>query len=408
MTEDMSNSCGTTEPRFSLAERDRRYAAVRKIMRSRNLDCLLIPHNTGEWDNYQAETRYLSCVGGGGGATALAFPLEGDPTVIVREARRIDWWRSGQDWISDVRAPTQFSWARVFEDVIREKGMASAKIGIVGIKDVLRDVEGTAAYGEIDALKRAFPHLVIESAIDILNVVRKRKSLEEIGMMRRAQTCADAISCAIKETAEPGVPEHDIYAEIIAAHVRAGGETPTMILFGADKHMWQTHLLPKFRRVGSEDIILLEAEAKFYGYIAQSVETVALRPLSAQEECVLRISQECFDTVLTAMKPGTPYADLIALWEKTANRTTCQAGRTMGHGLGQGQDGPLTTPGGKAGGAVVEEGDCFVLKPWVESRSDQISGRVGANIVVEAQGAVRLSGADVGYSAPAIAAKSKQ
>ena len=37
-------------------------------MRIWNFDCLLIPHNTGEWDNYQADTRYLSCVGGSGAA----------------------------------------------------------------------------------------------------------------------------------------------------------------------------------------------------------------------------------------------------------------------------------------------------------------------------------------------------
>src|SRR6185437_11974548 len=93
------------QPRFSLVERDRRWAAVRKLMRGRSLGCLLIPHNTGEWDNYQADTRYLGCIGGGGAATALIFPLEGEPIVVVREQRRVDWWRQQQDWISDVRAP---------------------------------------------------------------------------------------------------------------------------------------------------------------------------------------------------------------------------------------------------------------------------------------------------------------
>ena len=40
-------------PRFSRDERDRRYADVREAMRGRGIDCLLIPHHTGEWDNYR-------------------------------------------------------------------------------------------------------------------------------------------------------------------------------------------------------------------------------------------------------------------------------------------------------------------------------------------------------------------
>lgn len=404
MTAPRSPTGGLIEPKFTRAERDRRYAAVRKLMRERALDCLLIPHNTGEWDNYQADTRYLSCVGGGGAASALVFPIEGDPVVIIREARRIEWWRASQDWVADIRAPKRFSWAGAFEEALRERKLTSAKIGIVGIAGVLRDAEGTAAYGEIEALKRAFPNLAIASAGDILDVVRKRKSPEEISVLRGAQACADAISRAARETARPGTPEHDVYAAMIASHVRAGGETPTMILFSADEVMWQTHLLPKFRRVQANDVVLVEAEAKFYGYIAQSVETIALRALSPEEEQLLQVSQECFDRLLGAMKPGVAYADLVALWERTADRPGFRAGRTMGHGLGQGQDGPLTTPGGDAGGMVVEEGDCFVLKPWVESRSSRIAGRVGDNVVVEDRGAVRLREAGMSRLGPAAAA----
>jgi Xaa-Pro aminopeptidase len=387
-------------PRFSIVERDRRWAAVRKLMKERDIQCLLISHNTGEWDNYQSDTRYLSCIGGGGAATALAFPLEGEPIAIVREPRRIGWWREQQDWVFDVRAPSKFSWAAVFRDALSERGLTASRIGIVGIKDVLRDAEGTVAYGEIVALKSAFPNLVIESAIDILSIVRKRKSPVEIQIMRRAQVCADAISQAVREAARPHASEHDVYAAMMAAHIRAGGETPTMMLFNADSHMWQTHLLPRFRRLQADDVIMIEAEAKYFGYIVQSVETIALRPLRASETRLLDVSKECFDTVLAAMKPGVPYADLIALWEKTAAGTDHHAGRTMGHGLGQGQDLPLTTRGGTAGGAVVEEGDCFVLKPWIEDRAGTVSARVGANVVVESHGAKRIGQSDPTYFQP--------
>lgn len=387
-------------PRFSRAERDRRHSAVRARMRERGLDCLLFPHHTGEWDNYQADTRYLTSIGGGGAATALVFPLEGEPVAIVREERRIPLWRDQQDWIADVRAPKAFSWAGVVLDVLRERGLTSGRVGVVGLKDVLRDAEGTAAYGEIQAVRNAFPNLAIESAIDIMNAVRKPKSGEEIAVMRRAQHCADAITSALRSTASPGAREHEIYAAMTAAHIAAGGETPTMILFAAEPRMWQTHLLPRFRCIAADDILVIEAEAKFSGYIVQSVETVPMRPLTRQEQVLFEVSKACFSAILQAMRPGVAYADLIALWERTAIRPGYRPGRTMGHGLGLGQDGPLTTRGGRAGGAVVEEGDCFVLKPWVEDEAGTISGRVGANVIVEHGAATVLGTSGLSWDGP--------
>ena len=62
----------------------------------------------------------------------------------------------------------------------------------------------------------------------------------------------------------------------------------------------------------------------------------------------------------------------------------------MGHGLGLGQDGPLTTPSGDAGGLQVEEGDVLVLKPWVSDRDDAVSVRVGGTVVVGRNSARQL------------------
>ncbi len=89
-------------PSFSRDERTTATANARRLMRERDLAALIFPHATGDWDNLQPWTRYMSCVGGSGTATALIFPLEGQPIAAVREPRRADWWRQAQDWVSDV------------------------------------------------------------------------------------------------------------------------------------------------------------------------------------------------------------------------------------------------------------------------------------------------------------------
>jgi Xaa-Pro aminopeptidase len=376
---------------FSQQERDRRYAAVRSRMAARGFDYLLIPHNTGDWDNNQPDLRYLTCIGGGGMAAALVFPAKGEPVAAVRENRRIAWWLASQDWIADVRSPPQFVWSRFFIEVLGELGVSrTARIGIVGLNTVLRDPEGLISFGEFTALQRAFPEASFECATGLLYEVRKRKSAEEIAFIERAQICADAIDQAFRATIRPGVPEHEVYAKMFAAHIKAGGEVPSMILFSADKRFWQTQLLPTFRTLESDDVLMVEAEPKYYGYMAQAVISASLRPLSNLERLLFDTSQECFDILLSELRPGRGYASLIEKWQAIANRNGVSAGRTMGHGLGLGQDGPLTTPAGDAAALQVEEGDVLVLKPWISDRDETVSVRVGGTVVVGQHSARRL------------------
>jgi Xaa-Pro dipeptidase len=70
--------------RFSTAERDRRWAEVRKLMKRDGLAAIVAPHNPGHSTDWQADARYLSQVGGGADAAiAVVFPLEGEVTAIA-------------------------------------------------------------------------------------------------------------------------------------------------------------------------------------------------------------------------------------------------------------------------------------------------------------------------------------
>ena len=164
-------------------------------MKERGLDCLIIPHNAGDWDNFQPDTRYLTCLGGGrgwrpprcfrcranrsprcaspGGVKTLAGVRIGSPTSDLRPTS------GGPD--SSAQA-------------LKELGAESGRVGIVGVSDVLREPEGSVPYGELTALREAMPRVRFEPATDLsFYHVRKRKSAEEIALVEQAQTCADAI-----------------------------------------------------------------------------------------------------------------------------------------------------------------------------------------------------------------------
>jgi len=51
-------------PTFSLEERDRRWNLLRQEMRTADLHALISLPNEGHWDQFGADTRYMTQIGG--------------------------------------------------------------------------------------------------------------------------------------------------------------------------------------------------------------------------------------------------------------------------------------------------------------------------------------------------------
>ena len=184
--------------------------------------------------------------------------------------------------------------------------------------------------GELQAFTDILPDARIENATAMLHDIRQVKSAEEIALIERAQACADSISQAVFECARPGVAEHALYAEMMAAHIRAGGEVPAMLLIGIGKAPNQTFLLPTMRDLEPGDIVICESEIKYAGYMAQSLEAVSLGPPGADYERLFEASASCFEALMPAIRPGVAYADLIAMWGAHMERQGLKAAPTNG------------------------------------------------------------------------------
>lgn len=377
-------------PRFSIAERDRRYKTVRAEMERLGLDCLIVPHNGGDWDSYQPDVRYLTSVGGGGSAAAAVFPLKGDPIAFCREGGRAAFWKRAQDWVSEVRAPKDVIWSKAIIQAVNDVGCSDGRIGIVGLADVFREPEGTIGYNEFVGIQKGLPKATFENATDFMQRIRMRKSKEEIDAFESAQVCADAVSTAVFDTARVGVSELEIYASMLAAHVRNGGEVPTMMLMASGPHPSGTFLLPTRRKLEPNDVMIFEADTKYMGYQGQSVETICVGTPPPDYDRCFDVSLECFNLILAAMKPGMPYAELVKIWERHCEKSGFHPEGAIGHALGLGQDRPRAQAGSDVDGFIVEEGHVFVLKPVVMSPDRKTRNRAGNVVVVEKNGARRL------------------
>jgi Xaa-Pro dipeptidase len=135
-------------PKFSREERTRRWGLVRELMRQHQLDVIIGFPNQSHWDQFQADIRYLTHIGGHQTEVAVVFPESGEVTAFVRGSNEVEWWNIAQDWVTDIRA-TRRSWGEPMAERIEELRLERARIGVSGLSGLLRAPEGTVVSGII-------------------------------------------------------------------------------------------------------------------------------------------------------------------------------------------------------------------------------------------------------------------
>ena len=143
-------------PTFSLSERDRRWGLLRKEMKKAGLHALISLPNEGHWDQFGADTRYLTQIGGFQTEVGAVFPQEGEVTAVVRGANEIEWWGLAQNWVRDIR-PSRRSYG---EPVIeRLKELRAERVGVIGLSGLVRAPEGVHQGGAQPVLSVRGGHL---------------------------------------------------------------------------------------------------------------------------------------------------------------------------------------------------------------------------------------------------------
>src|SRR6202051_355812 len=162
-------------PTLSLAERDRRWANVRKLMRERGFDGLLVA-------GFRAREMYETHLGG-------------DPVVITWAYLRVMRARWSQErgtilWVDDYRVATSGTGVA---EVFREKKLAESSLGGVG----LSSQAPTDIYGAIPAnfwmeLTAALPTARWQDISEEVSPLMLVKSDEELAQVRYAARAAEA------------------------------------------------------------------------------------------------------------------------------------------------------------------------------------------------------------------------
>jgi Xaa-Pro dipeptidase len=321
-------------PRLSLAERDRRYAAVRKQMAARSLDAIVLWGWPTMWDFYTANARYLSSIGGNAEFNVVIFPAVGEPTSIVQAPTVLDGWRAAQNWVSDIR-PRSKTWAHSVGSRIKELKLERGKIGMDGLAGPL-DPDGwlpQAVYGELVALLRDASFVSLD---DMLEKVRAIKSEEELGILRKAAALGDLMLSTCRETARPGVKECEVYAAMMQTMMANGGEEPTLFLWNCDRYPYpHPFRLPTTRPMEKGDLIICEMHPKYGGYFTHVERTYCLGDPEPQQRTIYEGCLAAYRCGLEHFGPGkTISTAMMAVKDEIDARGLgiCEAG-IHGHGL---------------------------------------------------------------------------
>jgi Xaa-Pro aminopeptidase len=331
---------GLPFPRFSLAERDRRWRLIRELMAREGLDAFIAPENTGHYDHWQSDVRYLTQVGANCVDAAALITMDHDAIGFVGESA----WPglAAPHWGVQV-LPTQRAFANAMIPVMKDLGLEGKRIGVSGMTRGLRAPEGTIKYGTMARLMEAFPTSTFVDATMVGQEARFVKSAEEIAMLEHAAELAEKAVTAMARTARPGVRESEVYAEMIAAMVRDGGELPTMVSwfsgpFGARA---QRLTMASERVITDNWYITNEIEARYAGYVAQRMQPLYIgRTLPDDLRAGFAAQNQAIHACWEQLKPGATVEQMRQIARQSGEGTGFET-RLILHGRGLGDDAPF-------------------------------------------------------------------
>ena len=367
---------------YSLAERDRRWQAVRENAGKAGFDCILIPLGNGVDGRYMTQLR----------CSAMALPTDGRAPIIIADRR------SNNKWVPEPWQ-TGREWAEPMSEALNDLGMERARIGVAGLKGGTvthcSSIDGVVNHTALAYVMSKLPNAIFTDATDVVGLVRFVKSDEEIVFVRRSAAAAAAGIDELVRLARPGADATALYANVMARILELRSEyyplALTLDAIGASKPKRYTNP-PVGKRLEMNTLITSEVNAILGAQLTQVCQPILLGSIPSEWNPVIELHKAVYEAGLELIKPGTRFGALKdfvnGFGEKRKTKTVIQM-----HGCGCGDDGPLFTP--KSSGddlreLRIEKGNTFVWKPIAMTADERIQFAWGGPVLVTDKGAEAL------------------
>jgi Xaa-Pro aminopeptidase len=367
---------------YSLAERDRRWQAVRENAAKASLDCIFVPLGNGVDGRYLTQLR----------CSAMVLPTDGRAPIVIADRRSSNAWVP-EPW------QTGREWAEPMGEALLDLGMQRARIGVVGLKGGslthCNSIDGVVNHTALESVMSKLPDAHFDDATDIVGFVRYVKSDEEITSVRQSAEVAAAGADEFVKLARPSVDAGVLYADVLARLIELRSEYYPLALtidtIGAGKP--RRYLNPPIgRRLEQNTLITNEIHAIHGAQLTQVCQPVLLGKIPNEWKPVIELHKEVYEAGLAMFKPGTSFGALTdsvnGVGAKRGMKTVMQL-----HGCGYGDDGPLfsaKSAGDRVRDLRIEKGNAFVWKPIAMTADKKIQFTWGGPVIVTDRGCEAL------------------
>jgi len=174
-----------------------------------------------------------------------------------------------------------------------------------------------------------------------MRTARRIKTPEEIAALREATRVAETGLAAAVSELVPGVTEQTLTGIMLEA-MAAGGVSTSATQDGAwvtsREHPWRQG--PRDRRVEAGDLVAFASGALADGYVGEVGRTWQVGAVT-DDVALNRRSEELWDRLIDACRPGAPASALLAAYEAAGEPLPPMP---VAHGLGLGFDPPVVSP----------------------------------------------------------------
>jgi Xaa-Pro dipeptidase len=189
-------------------------------------------------------------------------------------------------------------------------------------------------------LPTAFPNAELVDGEVVMRTARRIKTPDEVAAMNTALRVAEAGVAAAVAELRPGLSEQTLGGAVLEAMAAGGVSTPA-----TQDAAWVTCREHPWRRttgggqVASGDLVAFCAGALADGYVAEVARTWPAGDAdNGKTHKLYQRSNELWDRLIAACRPGAPAGDLLAAYDLAGEPLPPMA---VAHGLGLGFDPPV-------------------------------------------------------------------
>lgn len=202
---------GMNAPTYSLAERDRRFDAVRALLDSNNLDAVLVPQRTGE--TIVEFAKYLTNVNAFLKPAVVVLPVDGEPFTVNGAPF------PGPRWIEQDYLDMDGYTGELLLRAIREQGLDGKRFGVIGLGPGRFGVpeffqDGLWDHSVWNKVESGLPDATFVDVTDQFAAMMMVKGDEEIANLRRAAEAGERLHEFMLATAREGMDFRELRAEI--------------------------------------------------------------------------------------------------------------------------------------------------------------------------------------------------